>query len=1197
MSIETDTLVEICKKRIDSEGLSDDKRYVQRLDIEQRDLVNWEKYSGRNVAAEILKEIGKNVPPMSSNRSGSLILFLSGLSSIDPIVGNISIKTQIISQGSPPDIDVDFDPRIRDWVKEKIVEIFGAEHVCSIGTYQTYRTRAVILDVARALGKDVHVANEVTKVIDPLESFEDEESETKEEKKADKLSFDELCRHYPELKTYFEQNPEVRRHAEILRNQVKNMGTHAGGVIISDINLIDKMPVLFDKPSSDERKVISAWAEAGGNEELTTIGLVKFDILGLNNLPIVSDCIRLIEENQGKRITKADIPIDDRLSIDMGSKKDLVGIFQLDNPSTKQVADQVQMESLNDIAAVTSLIRPGPRDMGMHIEYAKRKHGSSYEMPEILREILADTYGVIVFQEQIMKVAQKLAGFTPTESYKLLKIFAKKLPDQFPAFRKKFIDGAQPMIEQGVVTAEDVESISDQLAKFANYGFNRSVDICSSVWCNGAQEEAGKVVPGDIVLCFDGINMVETEVVANHDHGTLPAFEVEFENGEKVVCSIFHKFETPFGKKPLWDLLINKQGVYCADYEKMGMQNMRRGVPFGKAFAFASQRNKTLYQTTIQDSKMCWMRNNHYGDEECLQAPVSMSRSSPYCKYEQGDCESQEGFRFTGNTHEGSNEEEDISSIEKDNDATTSEKTSFRKHEEIECGPDIQSKDEASIVCCSTDNINASRYYRIPFCYSKKVAKGTSRSISGNIGKDEEGNQEVKSRNLVVGEHIEPECIQKKGSSSLCKHGQRSGFCEQECVDRGGWLLALWNRFYEKKIFLSTSSRERCSTQQGSRTQGHDVDSIGSGLLARQRSLQVEERMDWFSEEYDSESEAGSISLRKMLSARFVGFRKMCDLEVSHSSHNFAFANGIITSNSHAVEYSALSAAELWLRCNYQLEYITSLINNTRLGKKKHGSEIFVDYINYARRNGIEVLCPDISRSKTSFVIEQGKIRFSLSHISFVASMAEVIQSFQPFVGMEDFHNRVKIKAVNAKTGKESFRRPNKRVVETLIEAGAFDAFGPRNEMMVEYYKLRAGKKEEPPQHSEMKWRKLETEAIGLCLSEPILCREYEAVILEKKLKLISEIGDLKTPIIFGRIESIVPKISKSGNAQYLVKATDGIDTITFYVFMSGMQYFDDHFKVGTIGGIPLNKFDEGDTRFFNIKKQLDIIKEGDSVC
>jgi len=250
------------------------------------------------------------------------------------------------------------------------------------------------------LGLELAEAAEVTKSIDPLKSFEDDEGE---DTKVDKLDFNELCFHYPELKTYFEKYPEVRHHAEVLRNQVKNMGTHAGGVIISDGSLKDKIPVLYDKASNAGRKVISAWAESGSSSELSSVGLVKYDILGLTNLPVISDCIGLIVKHHpgdAEKVRRVNIPINDRESILFGSKKDLVGIFQLESPATRDVILAVGMESLNDVAAVTSLIRPGPKDLGMDMEYARRKHGGTYEMPEFLRELWKETYGILTYQEQ-----------------------------------------------------------------------------------------------------------------------------------------------------------------------------------------------------------------------------------------------------------------------------------------------------------------------------------------------------------------------------------------------------------------------------------------------------------------------------------------------------------------------------------------------------------------------------------------------------------------------------------------------------------------------------------------------------------------------------------------------------------------------------------------------------------------------------
>jgi len=408
--------------------------------------------------------------------AGSLLSYCIGLTDVDPIEHGLLFE-RFLDEGrsDPPDIDTDFHPDIRDDVKKNIIDSFGATNTCSIGTYSTYKTRAVVLDVARTLGLDVYEANAVTKKLDPLRSFNEEESGDGEI--VDDMSFDDICYHYPDLKDYFEKYPEVRFHSEVIRNQIKNMGKHAGGVIISDLDLRDRIPVLMDKNGD----TLSAWCESGNVAELSAVGLVKFDILGLKNLPIISDCIRLIEETTGDKIKREDIPTDDYRAIKQGSHRDMVGIFQFENPATMEIVREVGMESLNDVSAITSLIRPGPKDMGMDMIYANRKKGEPYEMPEFLREQLKETYGVVTYQEQCMRVSQVLAGFTPSESNKLRKAIGKKIPTLMAEMKEKFIKGAKERVDKGEITQQEVEDIWDILESFAGYGFNKSHALAYSV--------------------------------------------------------------------------------------------------------------------------------------------------------------------------------------------------------------------------------------------------------------------------------------------------------------------------------------------------------------------------------------------------------------------------------------------------------------------------------------------------------------------------------------------------------------------------------------------------------------------------------------------------------------------------------------------------------------------------------------------
>jgi hypothetical protein len=217
-------------------------------------------------------------------------------------------------------------------------------------------------------------------------------------------------------------------------------------------------------------------------------------------------------------------------------------------------------------------------------------------------------------------------------------------------------------------------------------------------------------------------------------------------------------------------------------------------------------------------------------------------------------------------------------------------------------------------------------------------------------------------------------------------------------------MLAFRYRPGEQEICRQGIPSRHCSRQRfasewrGDKARGCDAYSYGNGLCEGEQKQPNKTRMAGSFPLPNSESNSRSISVRKLLHARFVGFRHMCDLEVCHPSHNFVLGNGIVTSNSHATAYSAVSTAELWLKHNFLPEFLCALINNTDPGKEKHGSDnIMVEYINYARRKGVSVLGPHISESKSSFILNAaGAIRFSLSHVKFVASKAEIIESVQP---------------------------------------------------------------------------------------------------------------------------------------------------------------------------------------------------------
>ena len=430
------------------------------------------------IISEVRQEFGEwSVGYGRGSVGGSLVAYCLKITDVDPIKYGLLFERFLDegragSVGDYPDIDMDFSPEARDWARERITKQFGEDHVSVIGLYLTYKTRVVILDVSRALGIDVSESMEVTKKIDALAKFSIEDEEGNEEEQVvDKMDFNELVGVYPDLGKFFERYPEVKKHASVLRNQVKSMGSHAGGMIISNVNLRDFIPVVR---SSDETKYVSGWVEGLAVHELSEVGLVKFDLLGVNNLNVIRDCVNLVKETRGIELKRKDVPIDDQEVVKMGSNGDLMGIFQFENPSLKPYVDKVGMMSLMDISIVTALLRPGPKNVGLHDEYVRRRRSGEYKKFGFLGDILDGTEGVLCFQEDIMRLAQKLSNFTPGESNKLRKACGKKNPELMLSMRNKFVEGAKQKIDEGLITQEEVETMWDQIESFGGYGFCRA---------------------------------------------------------------------------------------------------------------------------------------------------------------------------------------------------------------------------------------------------------------------------------------------------------------------------------------------------------------------------------------------------------------------------------------------------------------------------------------------------------------------------------------------------------------------------------------------------------------------------------------------------------------------------------------------------------------------------------------------------
>lgn len=397
-------------------------------------------------------EQGIMVGPGRGSAAGSLVAYVLKITNIDPIKYNLLFERFLNPERvSMPDIDIDFSDRRRDEVIRYVAEKYGTEHVAQIITFGTLGAKAAIRDVGRALGISLGLVDRLAKAVPSGHQM------TLEQAWRESDSLRKLVCSHEELERLFQI-------AKQLEGIARHTSTHAAGVVISEQPLVEYVPL----QEGHEGVPLTQYAM----EELEEIGLLKMDFLGLKNLSLIEEIISMINRSQptGEKLSLEDIPLDDEETFQLLSAGDTLGVFQLESEGMRKVLQQLRPTSFEDLIAVLALYRPGPMD---NIPlFIKAKHGQievEYPHPD-LQQILEDTYGVIVYQEQIMQIASKMAGFSLGEADLLRRAVGKKNKEILEAEREHFVQGC---LNQGY-SLTIAERVYDLIIRFANYGFNRS---------------------------------------------------------------------------------------------------------------------------------------------------------------------------------------------------------------------------------------------------------------------------------------------------------------------------------------------------------------------------------------------------------------------------------------------------------------------------------------------------------------------------------------------------------------------------------------------------------------------------------------------------------------------------------------------------------------------------------------------------
>lgn len=412
------------------------------------------------------------VGPGRGSAAGCAVAYCLWITDLDPIRYDLLFERFLNpSRVSMPDIDMDFDSRYRDEMIRYAAERYGRDHVAQIVTFSTIKARAAVRDAARVLGYPYAVGDKVAKAMPPLIMGRDTPLYAclePHEKFADGYKMAADLRQMYETDDDLHKVIEVAKGLEGLRRQD---GIHAAAVVITKDPLTEYLPIQR-KPESgqaiEDAPVVTQY-EMGGVEEL---GLLKMDFLGLRNLDVISDALELIKRFRGVDLDIDTIPLDDQLTLDLLCRGESIGVFQLEGGPMRALMRSLAPTSFEDVAALVALYRPGPMSVNMHTDYADIKNGRkpvTYFHPDA-EELLADTYGLMIYQESVMRVSQKFAGYTLAEADNLRKATGKKKPELMAMERAKFVDGCEATgygAQLGTVLFDTIEG-------FANYAFNKS---------------------------------------------------------------------------------------------------------------------------------------------------------------------------------------------------------------------------------------------------------------------------------------------------------------------------------------------------------------------------------------------------------------------------------------------------------------------------------------------------------------------------------------------------------------------------------------------------------------------------------------------------------------------------------------------------------------------------------------------------
>ncbi len=938
--------------------------YYQRLDFELKMITQMGFPGYFMIVADFIQWAKNNLIPVGPGRgsgAGSLVAYALKITDLDPIEFDLLFERFLNPERvSMPDFDVDFCMDRRDEVIDYVARHYGRDHVAQIITYGSMAAKAVIRDVGRVLGFGYGFVDRLAKLI-PFEIG---------------MTLTKALKDSPELKQLYDAEEEVKTLIDMalsLEGTARNAGKHAGGVVISPTKLTDFTPLYCDQ---DGNNLVTQFDK----DDVEAVGLVKFDFLGLRTLTIIDWALQDInakQKQQGKPLVDiTTIPRDDAATYRLLTNALTTAVFQLESRGMKELIKKLKPDCFDDIIALVALFRPGPLESGMVDDYINVKHGAKAEYAHpLLMPILKPTNGVILYQEQVMQIAREMALYTLGGADMLRRAMGKKKPEEMAKERHKFTAGAiENQVDEKIATY-----VFDLMEKFAGYGFNKTIAKSTKIRTVKDIKNIEDCQVGDVVFSMnaDG-SVVQSNVVALHDHGNVPLWLVEFDDGTQERCTVDHKWLTDDGQVPLWKIL------------SMGMQ------------VWGGSASQTRYINTPETMPNLYEPNPHGA------------------KFRQRHCDVL--WRTCKNPEKSTNTFSNLPRL-----LRQTPRNSCANMQRLSA----YSGNATKIFSNSKEHLGTFGCARTAGYTIEKLARGKSRKIQCDSCKSS-----------CVTEIIENGSVFRALSGRKRFYTQRaiklwrnenaqtSRFCSQKTKNsyRGRWTLAFFTHSFARTI--SSSSSTRPLTESRNYETQLAVNSFIDARLQRQYR-----RIDYagFSDTVQQNRRQhldGGVVFRKPVRTTFLGWHQGYDLEVDHPEHNFLLASGLCCSNSHSAAYALVAYQTAWLKSHYRPEFMAAV-----LSADMDNTDKVVILIEECKQMKLDIHPPTINVSKYKFTVnDQGHIIYGLGALKGVgeAAIEEMLlerDQYGLFSGLYDLCKRVDL------------RKFNRRVLEALIRAGAFDEF------------------------------------------------------------------------------------------------------------------------------------------------------------